>query len=68
MQLAHTMIRVRDLERSLAFYEQAIRLDPRHRGAHNNMGAALRELGRSEEAITHLRQAVEMRRSGVRGG
>ena len=38
------------------YFEQALRADPIHAGAHNNLEFALRALSRSEEAEDHFRQ------------
>ena len=43
---------------AIAFYEACIAKDPRHAQAHNNLGAALSELGRYREAEARFREAV----------
>jgi Tfp pilus assembly protein PilF len=42
-------------------YARAIRLDPRHAPAHNNLGSALLQLGRPAEAVPHFQHALEWR-------
>src|SRR5262249_15019604 len=41
-------------------YQQAIRLDPKGALLHSNLGLALWAKGRLDEAIDHLRQALEL--------
>jgi Flp pilus assembly protein TadD len=41
-------------------YEQAIHLDPYYARAYNNMGSALNELGRYEEALVALKQTIRL--------
>jgi tetratricopeptide (TPR) repeat protein len=42
-------------------YEAAVRLDPAHAEAHNNLGAMLHVAGRLDEAAAHYRRAIELR-------
>jgi tetratricopeptide (TPR) repeat protein len=41
-------------------YKQAIRIDPDHVEAHNNLGVAYGELGRYQEAIESYKQAIRI--------
>ncbi|MGD0506004.1 MAG: sulfotransferase [Steroidobacteraceae bacterium] len=49
-----------DYPEAISFYEDLIRLEPRHVIGHNNLGAALSKLGRYQEAETHFREAVSI--------
>jgi len=41
-------------------YEKALAIEPEHPAIHRNLGVVLAELGRNEEAIPHLRKALEL--------
>ncbi len=43
-----------DLEKSFAHYQQALRLDPNHRGAHEYIGQAYLIAGQPDKAAEHL--------------
>jgi tetratricopeptide (TPR) repeat protein len=43
-----------------AFYQDLLRLNPRHAAALNNLGSALYKLGRYREAETHFFQAIRI--------
>jgi Flp pilus assembly protein TadD len=45
------------LDVALGHYREAVRLDPRHADAHNNLGIALKAKGAPEPAETHFRRA-----------
>jgi tetratricopeptide (TPR) repeat protein len=45
---------------SVALYQELLRLNPRHVEGHNNLGAALYQLGRFGEAEEHFRKAAEL--------
>ena len=49
-----------DAERALADFDEAVHLQPEFSSAHHNRGAALRQLGRPEEALTALNHALEL--------
>jgi len=49
----------RDL--AIQHLEEAIRIDPAHAKARNNLGIALIQAGRPKEAITQFEQAVKLR-------
>lgn len=42
------------LAEALAFYEQALSIDPEHRGAHEYIGEAYLGPGRLDKALEHL--------------
>ena len=46
------------MDEAVAALERAIRLRPENAEAYNNLGSALRDLGRLDEAIANYRQAV----------
>ena len=50
-----------DLERSVAHYEEAIRIDPGYAAARNGLAGALMKLGRVEEAIARWSELVQNR-------
>ncbi len=49
----------RDLEGARVHFLRSLELDPEARGALSNLGAVECELGRFDEGISHLREAVE---------
>jgi tetratricopeptide (TPR) repeat protein len=49
------------LEEAVAAFQSAIEIDQNFAEAHNNLGNALRELGRLDEAETHLRRALALK-------
>lgn len=58
---ALSLHRVRLLEEAIAIYKKALHLDPANAELHNNLGAALAESGRFEEARIHFEHAVQLR-------
>ena len=44
-----------------AHYEQALRIKPDYAEAHNNLGIALAQTGKIEEAIAHYEQALRIK-------
>lgn len=46
---------------AMVFYQDAIRNDSRNAEAHNNLGAALSQLGQYAQAENHFRQAIMIR-------
>jgi superkiller protein 3 len=44
----------------MAHYQKALELNPNHAEAHNNLGALLAQLGRTDEAMSHYRKALEI--------
>ena len=49
------------LDRAEREYREALRIDPRHEGAHNNLGMLLLHRGEPAEARRHLEEAVALR-------
>ncbi|NER48744.1 MAG: tetratricopeptide repeat protein, partial [Symploca sp. SIO1A3] len=45
---------------AVSSYEQAIKFNPNYDGIWNNLGIALKDLGRIEEAIASYDQAIEL--------
>jgi tetratricopeptide (TPR) repeat protein len=45
---------------AITYFQEAIRVDPRHPSAHACLGKALRRLGRNQEAVPHLALAVDL--------
>ncbi|OGP29983.1 MAG: hypothetical protein A2038_13830 [Deltaproteobacteria bacterium GWA2_57_13] len=41
-------------------FREAVRINPAHAAAHNNLGYALLLQGKLEEAIAHFRQALRI--------
>jgi len=58
--LGSTAARKGNLEEALSHFAAALRIDPRHFKAHNDMGVALAQKGRLDEAITHFREALRI--------
>ncbi|MCE2524123.1 MAG: tetratricopeptide repeat protein, partial [Rhodobacteraceae bacterium] len=48
------------LDRAIASYDEAVRLDPNNAAAYNNRGIAKKEMGRHEEAIADYDEAVRL--------
>ena len=53
------------LEAAVAALEQALRLDPRHWAAHNNLGIALARLRRFDQAAASFHRAIALRPAGA---
>jgi Tfp pilus assembly protein PilF len=51
--------RQKDHEQAMLWYREALRVDPGHRLALNNMGAALMATGRPEEGMDYYRRAMQ---------
>jgi hypothetical protein len=49
------------LEDSIEYFEQTLKINPDHVSAHNNMGIALARLGQLDRAIEHFKIAVRLR-------
>jgi tetratricopeptide (TPR) repeat protein len=49
------------MEEAIRHFEEAIGIDPRHPGVHNNLAMALRESGRLDEAVAHYQEALRLR-------
>jgi serine/threonine protein kinase/tetratricopeptide (TPR) repeat protein len=62
--------RPRHLEEEIRFASVAVSLQPRSPGAHNNLGAALNEKGRMDDAIAEFREAIRLKKdySGAHNG
>ncbi len=58
--MAGTRARVRDWRNGVTLFEQALRVTKDNALAHNNLGLALEEGGRTEEAIRHYREALRI--------
>jgi tetratricopeptide (TPR) repeat protein len=48
-------------EEAIANFEQALWLKPDYPEGHNNLGSALRGLGRPQEAVIHLQEAIRLK-------
>ena len=44
----------------MASFETAVKLKPDYASAHNNLGSALANLGRIDEAVVHFSEAVRL--------
>ncbi len=44
----------------MEYFRKAVALRPNHAETHNNLGAVLRALGQSDEALEHFRRAVAL--------
>jgi tetratricopeptide (TPR) repeat protein len=49
-----------ELQRQLDHFKQALRMTPRSASAHNNLGAALAQMGQISEAIEQLKAALRI--------
>ena len=49
------------LDQAAAQFEEALRLDPGHAEAHNNLGIALGAQGRRDEAVAQYREALRLK-------
>jgi tetratricopeptide (TPR) repeat protein len=58
--LADAFVAEGEIDRGLAEYQAAIRLDPLNAVAHNNAGAALLRKGDTEAALRHLAMALRV--------
>jgi len=52
--LGYSYRNLKKYDESLVAYKQALRLDPRHRGAHEYIGMAYVEMGQIDKAREHL--------------
>jgi tetratricopeptide (TPR) repeat protein len=52
---------MQNIEEAIAFYRQAIELDPQMAQAHHQLGMLLEKAGRPDEAIVPYRRVVELR-------
>lgn len=60
--LGRELMNERDrLPSAISHFERALVLRPTYPEAHNNLGLALTQLGRSREAIPHFRSALELK-------
>ncbi len=48
-----------DPDAAIRHYEQALAADPEHPGAHSNLGSLLVAVGRTDDALVHLRAALD---------
>lgn len=58
--IARISSEVKDIEKSVRFYQHAIKLHPNYESAHMNLGNLYRELQQFERAKFHLMKAVEI--------
>jgi len=49
------------LHDAIVHYTQAIRLRPDYAEAHNNLGVALAQQGKREQAVVHFSQALRLK-------
>ena len=49
-----------DLDGAIAAFQEAIRLDPKHAAAHNNLGVALQDKGDLDGAIAAFQEAIRL--------
>ncbi|MGD9022958.1 MAG: tetratricopeptide repeat protein, partial [Deltaproteobacteria bacterium] len=59
--MGHSLQREGRIEESMAYYRQALRIQPDNPDPLNNMGNMLLEQGRIEEAISQFREALRIR-------
>jgi tetratricopeptide (TPR) repeat protein len=52
--LGYSLRNLKRYDESLVAYEKALRLDPKHRGAHEYIGVAYIQMGRLDKAQEHL--------------
>jgi len=55
---AVTAVQVRHWRNSVTLFEHALRVTSNNHFAHNNLGFALEQLGRTDQALAHYREAV----------
>jgi len=53
-------VKEQDLEQAIAYFQEAIRLQPDYVAAYNQLGNALQELGKSDEAIACYQKILEI--------
>ena len=46
--------------RAVPYFQQTLRLRPKHLGTHNNLAAALFKIGRQQAGLAHFRRAAEL--------
>ena len=63
--LAEAHIGLSQLDKALAYYQEAIRLEPANGVTHNNVGIVLQRLGRHPEAIACFTKALELKPQDV---
>lgn len=70
--LANTYVRnpeseQEDIKTGIEYFRKAIEEDPEEYLAHNNLGAALHSIGRSEEAVESFKKAIQINDRDQRG-
>ena len=50
----------KDIDQAIAAFEHTLELSPRYPQAHAEFGRALLELGRTDDAIAHIRRAIQL--------
>jgi tetratricopeptide (TPR) repeat protein len=58
---AMSLLSQNKLEESIAYFEQALKIDPDHVSSHNNLGITLARLGKLDRAIEHFKTAIRLR-------
>ncbi len=58
--IGHLEFLLNNVETAVGYLQAAVEMDPNHARAHNDLGEALRVLGRCEEAELILKRAIEL--------
>ena len=48
------------MKKQLFFFQKAIEINPNYLQAHNNLGATLHELGKTQKAINYFQKAIKI--------
>ena len=54
-ELGHAYRKIGDMDNSFKHYEQALQIDPRHKGAHEYLGEAYLQIGKLDQAEQELK-------------
>ena len=49
------------MDEAIVHYQKALQINPDYAEAHNNLGNALRQMGRMDEAIAHYQRALQIK-------